>query len=510
MESVFKPTLVLMSGRMVSLGATLFIPVVLARVLTVEEFGTYKQVFLIHMTLYAIAQFGMAESLFYFLPRTSQRAGRYVLNSILLLLLAASVCSGILLWEGARVSDLLGNSRLAQYFPLLGMYLVFMTASAALEIVMISRQQYKRAAYSYAGSDVLRTVLLLSPALLLRSVQGLLVGAVVFALCRFLVMVFYLRREFRNDLAPDRPLLKQQLSYALPFQCAIVIETIQANFHQYAVSHYFGAVTFAIYAIGCLQIPLVELFASPAGNVMMVKMSGEIQNGRTDSAVEVWRETTRKLSLLLFPLFGLALASAHEVIVLLFSAQYSASVPIFMVWSGTILLATLQTDSALRVYAQTRLLAALNVLRLVVIVGLIYTFLSIFGLIGAVLLTLLATCVYKALSLMRLRGLMGVRMTALLPWKSLSCVGGASALALMSSMVAHALPGLSIISRLLVIGIIYMSVYGLLIFRLGILTSAEKLSIHRWTRNVLAIGGNAKTSHNRTKEEEQCVALSEY
>ena len=510
MESIFRPTLVLMSGRMMSLGATFLIPVVLARLFTVEEFGTYKQVFLVYMTFYAIAQFGMAESLFYFLPRARQEGGRYVSNAIFMLLIAASIGFGIILWEGARLSNLLGNSRLAQHFPLLGIYLVFMTASAALEIVMISRQQYGRAAVYYAGSDIVRAVLLIVPALLLQSVHGLLIGAVAFAGSRFLAMLFYLMREFRGDLRPDVPLLQAQLSYALPFQCAIIMETIQANFHQYAVSHYFDAATFAIYSIGCLQIPLVELVASPAGNVMMVQMRADIGHGHGSSAIEVWRETTRKLSLFLFPLFGLIVISAHELIVLLFTAKYSTSAPIFIIWSGTILLATLQTDSALRVYAQTRRLAALNVVRLVLTVGLIYTFLSTLGLSGAVLLTLFANCVYKVLSLVHLKTVMSVRMASLLPWRTLGCVAGASFIALLTATVVYAVPALSVLPRLLALGLIYMSAYALLIHRLGILTAPERECLRRWGRNLLAIGRTPGKLWKSPKEEKPCVALSEY
>ena len=35
------------------------------------EFGTYKQLFLIYATLFGVAQLGMAESLYYFIPRDS-------------------------------------------------------------------------------------------------------------------------------------------------------------------------------------------------------------------------------------------------------------------------------------------------------------------------------------------------------------------------------------------------------------------------------------------------------
>ena len=63
--------MVLVGGRAVGFVAAFAIPVVLARVFTTSEFGTYKQLFLLFSTLFGIAQLGMAESLYYFLPRNT-------------------------------------------------------------------------------------------------------------------------------------------------------------------------------------------------------------------------------------------------------------------------------------------------------------------------------------------------------------------------------------------------------------------------------------------------------
>src|SRR5687768_18513273 len=83
LDSSFRPVLALMSGRTVGFAAAFLIPVALARILDQAEFGTYKQLFLIAGTLYGMGQLGMAESLFYFLPRAGSRDGsRYVANSV--------------------------------------------------------------------------------------------------------------------------------------------------------------------------------------------------------------------------------------------------------------------------------------------------------------------------------------------------------------------------------------------------------------------------------------------
>ena len=48
---------------------------------------------------------------------------------------------------------------------------------------------------------------------------------------------------------------------------------VQANLHHYVVASRFDPATFAIYAVGCLQIPLVDVMTTSSANVMMVKMA---------------------------------------------------------------------------------------------------------------------------------------------------------------------------------------------------------------------------------------------
>ena len=508
--SIFKPTLVLMSGRMLAFVVTFFIPVVLVRIFSPGEFGTYKQVFLVYMTVFGIAQLGMAESLFYFLPRAPQKSGRYVMNSLLMLLAAAVVFSGLLIKEESKIAELLSNSGLAQYLPLLAVYLLLMTMSATLEIVMISRKQYRRAAFSYGFSDVLRAAVLILPALLLRSLYWLFLGAVAFALLRFGVTLFYFWREFGDEFRPDVRLLQQQLAYALPFEMAVVVEILHTNIHQYVVSHYFDAATFAIYSVGCLQIPLVDFLASPAGNVMMVRMGEEIQDGRHDSVITLWHETTRKLALIFFPLFGLLLVTARDLIVFLFTDKYAASVPIFMIWSAIILFSALQTDSALRVYAQTRFLFVLHLLRLGIVVGLIGVFLSAFSLLGAVLITLLSLGLAKGLSLARLKKLMQVRTAQLLPWRSLAAVGAVSVAAFLVALGTQSTLGFSVLLRLLVVGFVYMSSYVALLLRFGLLNSRERMALMGWFQRFTASESQGERVQTQLEEEEKCAASSGY
>lgn len=485
-ESVFRPALLLMTGRVAGFLAAFIIPVILARVFDQAEFGTYKQLFLVYSTLFGVAQIGMAESLFYFLPDDESRGGRYILNALLMLGGVGCLCLGLLWLLQPEVARLLNNDALIGYLPYLGLYLLFMLMAVVMEIVMIARKRHFAASCTYAVSDFSRAVLYLTPVLLFGTLQWLLVGAVVFAAGRFCAALFYLRREFPGGLRPDAGRLQRHLGYALPFGMAAVIEIVQMNFHLYAVSHYFDAARYAVYAVGCLQIPLVDFLMTSTANVMMVNMRENIREGNSGAVLKIWQDTTRKLALVFFPLVGGLLVTAHSLIVLLFTDTYERSVPIFMVWSLMMLFSTLLTDGVLRVYAENRFLIVQNLVRLGVIVVLIQWFLARFDLIGAVLVTLLATAVARVLALVRLSFILQSSLSRLLPWGSLLRLLIIVAIAAVPALLVRSALAVSGLPALLVIGLIYVLSYYFLLLLCGPMHKEEKSMLRYWTRMPLS------------------------
>jgi O-antigen/teichoic acid export membrane protein len=267
----------------------------------------------------------------------------------------------------------------------------------------------------------------------------------------------------------------------------VLVGVLTSNYHQVAVSSFFGAATFAIYSIGCLQIPLVEFMSTPASNVMMVRMAEEIRDGRKHALLSIWYDTTRKLSLVFFPMVGLLLVSAQPLILFLFTERYAASIPIFMVWSLSILFAGFQTDGVMRVFAQTRFLVVINIVRLIAIVAVMGWFLRSFDLVGAVLITLIGMFVAKMLAIVRMSQLMETRLINIVPWRN---VGGI----LLASMIA-ALPVIAIDAQLRlpplyllpINGMVYLLSYSFLIVVFRILTVSERDAIIRFAARFIPI-----------------------
>lgn len=484
MESTFRPAVLLMAGRALASAATLLIPVTLVRVFDQREYGTYRQLFLVFMTLYPVALLGLSDSLYYFIPKDPRKAGRYVANAMLGLALAGSVCLAGLYAVRHAVATWMGNPTLADSLGLIGAFLLFSLAATVLEIVLIARKRYGWASGSYVASDLLRAGFFVVPALLWHSLGALMLGAVAFSALRLLAALLLLRREFGAELRLELGVLPAQIAYATPFALYVLVEILQSTFHQYAVSWSFDAATFALYSVGCFQVPLVDFLATPASSVMMVRMTEELREGRPAEALRIWLDITRKLALAFFPMVALLIVASREVIVTFFTERYAASAPLFAVWVTSIALSALQTDGALRVQAQVPFLFRVNLVRLTLVVALTAPLMARFGLVGPVLSTLLAISVGKALHLVRIKRSMKLSTGELLPWGSLA---GTLAVSAVSAVPALALRGTLVGPPLLVL-VAETAAYGLsylaLSFAVGLIKPDERAALTDWLRPV--------------------------
>jgi O-antigen/teichoic acid export membrane protein len=170
------------------------------------------------------------------------------------------------------------------------------------------------------------------------------------------------------------------------------------------------------------------------------------------------------LALVLVPLLGVLWIVAEDLIVVLFTDAYAASVPVFRIWVLLLVLAALPVHGALRVLGDTRFIAIQTALKVGLVAVLIDGFLSMFGLAGGVLVSVVVMLIGKTVLLVRLQRLTAVPVAELLPWRSylgvvVAAAGAAVPAALVWSSVA---PG---IERVVIAAATYGAVYALAVWR---------------------------------------------
>jgi O-antigen/teichoic acid export membrane protein len=455
--SLGKPALQLVIGRTLGYAAAVATPLVLPRVLSQDQIGTYKHLFLLYGTLYGLGQVGMAESLYYFLPQSPHNGGRYVANAILTLATAGLVCVAFGWLAAPAIASRMSDPALARYLPLFGLVIALSLMSAVFDIVLVSRQQYRTASGLYAVSELFRAGFIVGPTLALRNVGALVGGVFAFCVVRCTALFAYLFHQFGRALRPDFRLWKAQLRYTVPYT---ISGLAGFNLGDYLVSFWVDSAGFAIYSYGCLQVPLLDLVGTSYGSVLMVRMGDDLRQGRPVAGL--WREITAKLAFIFFPLAAALMLTAHQLFAVVFPASYAASVPIFIVSSSAIVLSAFPFDAVLRVYAELRLRLVLNVLRQVIVVSGMWWFFRAYGLPGAVFVAVSARFVVTAVAVSQIARLMRVGLREMLPWRTLALTVAGSLVAVLPATLVRDQVSLPPLLRgavtTLVYGVAYLAV----------------------------------------------------
>ncbi|MCI0574258.1 MAG: polysaccharide biosynthesis C-terminal domain-containing protein, partial [Myxococcaceae bacterium] len=216
--------------------------------------------------------------------------------------------------------------------------------------------------------------------------------------------------------------------------------------HQYAVSAAVTPELFALYAVGCFQLPLVDLLYTPTSEVLMVRLGELEREGKVHEGVNAFREATRRLSYVFLPLAAFLFTAAPEFITAAFGARYLGAVPLFRVSVLGIALAILPMDGVLRARGETRAIFLSYLLKAAVTVPLLWVGVQRFGMMGGIASWAIAELVGKAALLARIpRALSAGRavptLGSLLPWSSLArAAGGALAAALCVVVLRAAVP----------------------------------------------------------------------
>ncbi|MFY0523471.1 lipopolysaccharide biosynthesis protein [Archangium gephyra] len=397
--SATRQALPLVLARMTAAVITVVTPLYLARKLSLEEYGTYKQIFLLCGPVLSILSLGMAQSLYYFVPRA--QGPRAVLLQTQLFNLAMGFVGAGLLWAALPLAaERFPNPALLLFRGELAFFVLFSLAGGLLETTLTSQGRTRASALVYVGYEILKSVALVAPFLLGFGMKGAMAALAVLTLTRFCVTLSMVLSA--EGGGPSWAGLRAQLAYALPFGAAMMISIPQQVAHQYAVALSVPPALYAVYAVGCFQVPLVDLFYSPTSEVLMVRVGQLDKQGLGAQAAALFREATRKLALVFIPASAFLVLSAPWVVRALFGGKFDAAVPIFRVSVLGIMLACLPMDGLLRARGQTRAIFFSYLGKAIATVPLLALLVPWLGMLGGILAWLLAEVVGKTLLLRQL------------------------------------------------------------------------------------------------------------
>jgi len=386
------------------------LPLLLVRRLDQHEFGLYKQVFLVVGTGVALLPLGFAMSAYYFFPREPERRRQVVLNVVVFNVAVGVLACLVLALRPSLLSALFRDPEMAGYAPLVGVVILTWVVSSFLESVAIAHQETRLATVFIVVAQLTKTALLLAAALLSATVSALVYAAAAQGVLQTLILFAYLRSRFPGFWRSfEWPVMRRQLAYALPLGFAGMLYYVQLDLHNYLVSYRFDAATFAVYSVGCFQLPLVGILTESVASVMIPRVSYLQKQGRQREIVELVARVMRKLAAVYFPLYAFLLVAGHEFIAVLFTERYAESWPVFAVNLTMLPLSILVLDPITRAYAEQRhFIVKLYAALLVIMFPALWFGMRWLGLVGAIAAVVFVNFLGRAATAVRLARVVGV------------------------------------------------------------------------------------------------------
>ncbi|HLL74945.1 MAG TPA: lipopolysaccharide biosynthesis protein [Pyrinomonadaceae bacterium] len=474
----------LMLARTAAFALGFAVPLLLVRILSQTELGLYRQVFLVVATAINVLPLGFHMSAFYFLPRERGREGQVALNVALFFLLVAALAGGAVVLFPGLLAATFNSAALVPYAPAIGAALFLWVASTNLEYVALANQEVKLATVLIVALQLARSVMLLAAALAFGTVGALLWAAVAYGAVQTAVLVAYLARRFRIfSCGFDWPLMRRQLAYAVPLGAAGLLYALQLDLHQYFVANRFGEAAFAVYSIGCFQLPLIHILSDSVGAVMLPRVTRLQKENRARKIVELTARMMRKLAVVYFAAYAFLLVAGREFIAVLFTEQYLASHPVFVVNLTMILVYFMSNvyDPIMRAYAEQRyFLLRLRLALVALLVAVLWWETERLGLVGVITVAVGLSLAERIITAARAASVVGAtwRDAALL--KDVGRVALAALAAAVVTLLARSLAaGARPFVVLVVCAAVFAPVYVACVWLFGAVTAEEREMLAR-------------------------------
>lgn len=426
MSGVGNRAAILTLSRLANYGLMLVSPVILVRLLTVAQFGRYREFLLYASVLQSIAVFSINDSLLYCIPAHPASRWRTVRQTAALIAASSLITVAVLAMADRAAGGRLVGSLL---LPLC----LYTVLSANVDFWDFYWLATDRAGLIFVYTSLrlaTRITVVLVTAALTHDVRAIIWALIVLEGVRVLGTVLVMAAADRSAAEPRLPdPWREQLRYCVPSGAASVLSTVNRSLGGLAVTKALGAVALAQYTIAKYGEPVVVTLRNSVSSVVLPEMVRRDRESTRNSSLALWKQATVTNTILLLPVVVIVMSFARPLVVTVFGRGYAPAALALQIYMLAVVRECFDFAPTLRAINCTRPLVGGNVASIVACGLLLAVLIPTGGVAGAMVAVVLSTLV-EAVWLAR--GTMrsyGVGLLDLIPWASIGKVAAAALLA---------------------------------------------------------------------------------
>lgn len=448
--------------RLLNRGLLLISPIVLVRLLSVEDFGRYREFLLYTTILLNFAALGISSSLLRFIPDRPELKWRFVQQAVLMTLVTSTIVA-----IGALLLDAVLDGRAMGEFawPAVIYVLLFVNLDFWEYLWLAEKRSFAVLGYT-TGRMVARMATVITAAALTSDVTVIVWSAVGVEAVRIAVSFIAWRRRADSPTVEATATWRDQLAYCLPYGGSMILTSMNASLGSLFITKVLGPAALAIYAIGTYVQPIITILRNSISDVLLPEMVARAREAQSDRLM-LFRRTTIVTAICLFAA-GIVLARfAETVIVTVFSEEYRSAALVMQLFLLTFLRECVDFGVPLRAMNRTAPIMQSNLLALAINLILLAILMPMWGLVGAVVafvVSRFADGTYLAIQLMRVYD---APLSAIVEWRDLAKVVVAAALAAVVLYGSFWTDHFGLFGVMLG-GATYLAVFGLLLVMLRV------------------------------------------
>jgi O-antigen/teichoic acid export membrane protein len=459
---------------------SLVVSMILVRMISITDYGTFMQVTLIVTTVVPMVVLGVPASVFYFVPQMgAEEVKRFLTWNAGLLMVFGLAVAAILYAFIHPLANLMSNPPLEQLVGYVALLLVLGILSEIIVPALISMGKARVMArlnilFIAANLVVVPVVLLMGFGL-----EGVFLGTAALQAAQLAVAAFVVGKlpgSIWPLPAPQKWL--EQFKFSLPIGSARIVSGVKPKVDQLFIAHWYAPDMFAIYARGAFRPWVTGLVVNNVSNVVLPRLVALRKENRIQEVFEMWQDAMRQICLVCLPIFVFFFVFAREIFTIMFTEAYLDSVPVFWVYLFVLPVEIFFFGHLHQAFGKPKYILYANLLGLPVSIALAVLFHSLFGFLGPAIAGVMTRVLTVAYHLKIISGYFSASFLRVIPWAHQARIFG---LSLVSIVIAYPLKwtGAPVLITTLFSALVFAMAYLWLIDRFGYLSDAAKDAVRR-------------------------------
>lgn len=419
---MFRDSMILTFSKGIRGLLMLIFNMLISRAFSQSVYGTYKQINLIINMLTAILTFGIPTSISYFYSLYDKdKKQKFIGNTILILSIISFFAGTTVILFKNQIASILNNNDLVFYINTVAIYVMIMILSSFLENWYITSNQSVLLGKIYIVYIISNFVVMVCSVLIFKELIVLIQGMVLIETIRTIIM--YLLIKFKEDikLGFDFGMAKTQIQFSISIGIVTIIQIINVYIDNIFVSNNYSTEEYAFFANAATDIPFVSIVTVSIATVVLPKIS-EVCNKEKDykKMLSIWSDSCVKTSMIMFPIFWIALLFREGYISIVFSERYVLnSTPIFMIYLMKFPLYCTVFGNVLIALGKQKYIMYNSMIGVMLNIVLNALFIKIFGIKGPAISTVLVQYIVVFLQLKEISKSTKVKIRNLLEYKTM-------------------------------------------------------------------------------------------